>query len=219
MKLIEIPRLRLAQLQTLCELSIAICKSIVEVATILLKVESLFQTFQTAMLKVKASASEKQGLDHTRDDLLSGFLHAVYGENKFPHEDETIAKSRDELVKVADKHDFKIIRLPNDEETAAIHNLLADIAKLDITPLVPTGLTRWIPLIETANNNYKVATKDYISGTTEVAATQWANKLAPELKDELEELYATLFGAIKMGPTDQLRKAYAELETLVDSMR
>lgn len=117
------------------------------------------------------------------------------------------------------KYGVKIGRLPRDEETAAIDNLLADIAQMDVTPLLPTGIPRWIPAIKAANGEYKKAAKEYISDSTNAAATKAASILAPALEEALEDLYTMLFATIKRTPSDDLKKTYGDLETLVDSMR
>jgi hypothetical protein len=218
MILITLPGLRLGQLQTVGESSIDICKNIPEIAPEMVKVNSSFDAFKTGMLKDKASAEKKRKLDLNRDRLSSGFMNVVFEEQIFPNEDELIINAHAELLKIVKKYGRRIIRLPRAEETAAIHNLLADIAQMDVTPLLPTGIPRWIPVLEAANKEYKLAAKKFISDSTDANATESASSLAPALEEALEDMYTMLFATIKRTPSDALKKAYGDLETLIDSM-
>jgi hypothetical protein len=146
-------------------------------------------------------------------------MNVVYEERKFPNEDQLIIDTHADLLKILKKRGRKIIRLPRAEETAAIDNMLADISKMDITPLTVTGITRWIPFVAAANEEYKQAAKEYISDSTDANAEASASSLAPALENDLEEMYTMLFAAIKRTPSDALKKAYADLETLIDSMK
>jgi hypothetical protein len=97
--------------------------------------------------------------------------------------------------------------------------MMADLAGLDTTPLGPTGLARWFPVIEQANADYKEAASEFISDTTESANTLAATRQVPQLESALEGFYAMAFAQLKMSPTEELSTAYAKLETLMDSMK
>lgn len=183
------------------------------------KVNASFEAFLKGMLKDRTSAEKKRKIDKTRDHQVSGFMKVVFEENHFPNKDAAVITSHTELLKVVNKYGLKIIRLSRIEETTAIDNMFADIDKIDITPLIPTGITRWIPVIEASNAAYKGAAYTYISDSTQVASTKSATDLAPALEHDLEELYAMLYATIKRTPSDVLKKAYAELETLIDSVK
>lgn len=219
MKLIILPRLRLKQLQAIAESTLTICKNIVEVAAAVLGVEKVFIPFKEGMLKDNASGEEKGKLDQKRDKRVSGFYAVLDAEEKIENDDPGILASYAALLKIADKYGPDIRRLPQDEETIAIDNLLDEINKIDITPLVPTGITRWIPSLEATNNAYRTASTKFISDSVDADSIEAAGIQAPELKKALEHLYKKLYGNIIVAPTDELEKVYAELETLVDSMR
>lgn len=219
MILITLPGLRLGQLQTIGENSIDICKDIPEVAPEMAKVNSSFVAFKEGMLKDKASAAKKGKLDLKRDLVVSGFMNVVFEERKFPNEVAGMVDAHAALLKIVKKYGLKIVRLRRVEETAAIDNLLADIAKLDIALLLPTGIPRWIPAIEAANGEYKKAAKEFVSDSTDDAAIKTASSLAPALEEALEDLYTMLFATIKRTPSEVLKKAYGDLETLIDSER
>lgn len=219
MKIIILPRLRLGQLQAITNGTLTICKSLVQFASSLLGVENAFVPFKAGMLKNDASADQKGKLDQTRDKRVSGFFGALNAEEKIENEDETIVASYAELMKIADKYGPSIRRLPRNEETIAIDNLLEEISHIDITPLVSTGIPRWIPSLEATNNAYRDASSEYISESVEADSTEAASIQAPELIDALEKLYLKIFASIVLTPNEEIEKAYAELETLVDSMR
>ncbi|MGB3466259.1 MAG: hypothetical protein WBA74_13355 [Cyclobacteriaceae bacterium] len=50
-------------------------------------------------------------------------------------------------------------RLPYDEQTAKIDNLLAEVKVIDLTGM--DHLSRWISEIEEANNNFKMLPKTF----------------------------------------------------------
>ena len=219
MKLLTLPRLRLGQLQTVGETTLTISKNLAELAAARRDVQSALIPFKEGMVKDAASAEQKRELDLKRDHRVSGFFSAVLAERKFPNVDKAVLKSHADLLKIVNKYGKNIIRLSRDEETSAIDNLLADINQIDVAPLATTGITRWLPAIEAANKEYKVAAKTYISDSVEADAIKAASILAPALEDALEKLFTRLFATIMLSPTDALKKAYAELETLVESMR
>jgi hypothetical protein len=219
MKLIILPRLRLGQLQAIAKSTLTICKNLVQFASSILDVENAFVPFKAGMLKDDASAEKKGELDQKRDKRVTGFFAVIDAEEKIENEDETILASYAALMKIADKYGPSIRRLPRNEETIAIDNLLEEIGHIDITPLVPTGIPRWIPSLEATNNAYRDASSKYISDSVEADSTEAASIQAPELIDALEKLYLKIFASIALTPNDELEKAYAELEKLVDSMR
>lgn len=206
-------------MQTLAENTLKICKDIAALDAFVQIVLTALQAFKKGMLKDMASADSKHSLDYQRDEMITGFLTNVSSEKKFPHKDKAIKKALSKLVKITRKYGLSIKRLPMDAETAAIDNLLADIAEEDFTLLAPTGITRWLPEIEAANTEFKEAASVYLSESTEAETTKSASRLAPELEDALEGLYAMMFALLKTSPSNELKKAYEELDNLVDSMR
>jgi hypothetical protein len=219
MKLFTLPGLRLGQLQTVGDSSIKICTDFTELAPELAKVKASFADFKDGMSRDKTTAEIKRALDVSRDHKVSGFSNVVFEEKKFPNKDEAILSSHKDLLKIVNNYGRKITRLSRAEETAAIDNMLADIAKIDFTPLIPTGIPRWIPEIAFANEEFKKGAAAYIDGSTEDDAIKSASDLAPALEQDLNELYAMLYATIKRTPSEELKKAYAKLEKLIDSMR
>ena len=219
MKLIKTPRLRLAQLQTFTESIIEICIPIPSLAPTLSKITGILNAFKEGMVKGQASAEEKQILDYQRDKLNSGFLTAIDGESNFPHEDEAVKEALAALIETVDKYGFEINRLTNNEETAQIDNMLTDISEINLEPLTSTGILRWIPLIMDANENYKNASGDYNTDRAELASIDAASKLVPELRNSLNGLFSMLYASILLEPTDELNKAYTEIEALVKSSK
>jgi len=218
MEIINLPRLRVNQLQTLCENSLQICEPLTEIAQAVNNVKTARDAFSAGMLKDHAASGKKE-LDTVRDTLVSGFIKAVRAEQLFPHSDETAKTALKAMVLAVNKYGKNISRLPYDEESAAIDNLVADVEATDLTPLDGTGLTRWIAPLKTANSQFKATVQEYVSDLAEVSQTEAAYTLAPALVDALEGMFTMLFAHIKINPTEQLTMAYAELEQLVNSYR
>ena len=209
----------MAQLQTVGDSSVEICKPIPEVEPAVSLVETALADFKEGMLKDKASAAQKKVLDLIRDRLLSGFMYDVKAEQLFPYEDETEKEALTDLLHIVNKYGTGVGRLPLNEETAVIDNLLTDVEDLELTPLQPSGVLRWIPLLKDANSAFKAASQEYLTDSVRDMEEASASERAPVLVDALEALYAKLFAHIQLSPTESLTKAYAELEELVDSAR
>lgn len=219
MKLIKLPRLRLAQLQSLAVNTLIMCKNLVQFAASLLGIENTLKAFKEGMQKDEASAERKSELDQIRDSRLSGFFAVVFAENKFPNEDETVLNAYEKLLKIARKYGPGIRRLPRDEETIMIDNMLEEIGEIDLAPLEVTGIPRWIPTIAAANSEYKEEATEYISDSVESDSTETASKHAPVLEEALEKLYTEIFATITLSPSKELKKIYAKFEKLIDSMK
>lgn len=215
-KMISIPRLKLAQLQTLTESALSIASPIALVADQIAETQTVFDDFKEGLLKDQA-ASDKKTLDQTRDKLISGFMLGVKAENNFGHDDAGILTTLREVTRVADKYGTAIIRLSYNEQSARVDNMLEELSRIDLTN-VPT-VSRWIDPIRDANENFKVASTDYvkeIASTTQFAS---ASTIAPDLLNKLEGLFTLLFAYAQVSPTEELTKTYAVLSTLVDSYR
>ena len=219
MDIIRIPKMKMAQLQTVGDRSVEICKPIPEVEPAVTQAETALTDFKEGMLKDKASAAEKKEIDLKRDRLVSGFMHDVKAEQLFPYEDENEKKALTDLLHLVNKYGTGVRRLPLNEETAVIDNLVTDVEELDLTVLQPSGVMRWIPLLKDANNAFKAASQEYLTDSVRDMEEASASERAPALVDALEAMYALLFAHIQLTPRENLTKAYAELEELVDSAR
>ena len=152
MEIITLPRLRNAELQIVCESSLTICQPLTIIQEVREKVEKEFAPFKAGMLKVQASAGDKKNLDKERDRYVLGFFGNVKAEEYFPHEKKAAQNVVAELIKVVNKYGGKITRLPLNEETATIDNMIGEVDKLDLSSLSEANLLRWLPLIVNANN-------------------------------------------------------------------
>ena len=85
MKMITLPRLRLAQLQSLTESLLGICNDIPALAKPVEEVSVLFPEFKEAMLKEQASATNKKTRDKSRDGFISGLMYGIESEMCYPH--------------------------------------------------------------------------------------------------------------------------------------
>ncbi len=219
MDIIKIPKMKMAQLQTVGDSSVEICKSIPEVELAVNQVEITLTSFKEGMIKDKASAAQKKEFDLIRDRLLSGFMHDVKAEQLFPYEDETEKKALTNLLHLVTKYGASVSRLPQHEETAVIDNLVTNVEELELAPLQSSGVLRWIPLLKEANNAFKAASQEYLTDSVRDMEEASASERAPALIDALEALYAMLFAHIRISQSESLINAYAKLEELIDSVR
>ncbi|MBU2886054.1 hypothetical protein KO507_09805 [Gilvimarinus agarilyticus] len=216
MNIITIPQLRLGQLQSLTEQTLKITAPFEVLAPYTASVQAAFDPFLTGMQK-ETSASDKKTLDRTRDRYLSGFFYSMEAESYYPTDDPVAKEVVKKLLQITEKYGFKINKQPYDEETAAIDNLLAELAKIDLSTM--PHLERWTVLIKAANADFKAASQDYLQTTVTDSKTKAASALAPALITELENLYTMSFAFAKTAPDEQLTKAYQELSELVNTYR
>lgn len=219
MDIIRLPRLRIPELQTLTESTLKICEPLTEMAEYREKVETEFTNFKEGVLKNYISAKEKTTIDKERDRYNSGFCYAIKSEFHYPYEDVNAIETINKLKDLYKKYGFKINRLPLNEETAALDNSMTEAEAIDLTPLPNTTIGKWIPLIKEANQRFKEISGEIIQGSAEAAQLESATALAPELTVAIEKLIVQIFSAIHVTPSEALTKAYAELDTLVDSYR
>ncbi len=111
-----------------------------------------------------------------------------------------------------------INKFPLNEQTAATDNLLSEIKSVLGSNVAFPHLTRWIPLIEDTNNQFKDVTSDSITERAKLKNTEAASYVAPQLTEELQNLYTLMFAFARIGDNDQIVKAYKELEVLIASV-
>ena len=218
MEIITLPRLRIAELQSLTEATLKICEPLTEVEEQKQQVEKEFVPFKEGVLKSKAVA-EKTVVDKVRDRYNSGFFFDIKAETYYPYTDKAAIETVNKLKALSKKYGTKINRLPFNEETAAVDNCMADADKIDLSPLTSQAIGRWIPLIKEANQHFKEVAKEFVEDSTAVASLESATAVAPGLVDAIEELLIQIFSVIRVTPSDALKKAYSELDTLVNSYR
>lgn len=217
MEIIHLPRMRNQQLQTLAEESIRICQPLTEVQPALFKVKTNLDIFKSGMVKEQVSAAEKKGLDKVRDHLVSGLVHDVRAEAYFPHDQEK-SETVNQALTVINKYGASIAKLPQKEETAAIDNLLYEMAQLDQIVLKESAIARWIPLVKDANENFKRASGEFIDEKVDAAQIASASKQSVKLIEALEDLYVMLFAHVKVSDNEAIRLSYTKIENLVKSM-
>jgi hypothetical protein len=216
MEMIILPQLRLAQLQTLAEGTIQITENLTEVAPQILALNTAFSGFQTGMVK-STSVSNKKTLDRTRDLINSGFFKSVETEQFYPYEDAPSKTALAKVVTISSKYGYEINRLSYDEQTAETDNLIAELEAVDLSAL--PAVVRWIPLMKTANDNFKLTVKTYVQEQTQAGNTDAASKAAIPLENALKELFTILFAHVHVTKTASLINAYKELTTLVNSYK
>ncbi len=216
MELINLPRLRHKELQAIAESTLRICATITEVQPALAKVSTHLEAFKQGMLKEQAYAADKNELDKQRDRLLSGFMQSLKAETFFPHQDLEVVEVLAQVDQVTRKHGPRLTKLSYSEETSAIDNLLTEIGQID-TQVLDTSITRWIPLIQSTNNEFKAANSSFISDRAKATNTDSASQQAPLLRESMEGLLTLLFAHTKITVTAPILAAYREMEILIKS--
>ncbi|TRX66548.1 DUF6261 family protein [Carboxylicivirga sp. M1479] len=216
MEIVNLPRLRMKQLQTVGENSLRICEAIPEVKPATDKVKSLIGDFKLGMQKENVPAVTKVELDKLRDKYISGFRLEVKSETYFPHETDK-AQLIDTLSVILAKYS-DINRYSYNEQTAAVDNMLTEISKIDLQEGETLTIGRWLPLIKNANEDFKKANKAFIEGNAILATTSAASDLAPQLAESLHDLYTLMFAHAKIGTNENIVKAYREIEMLIKSV-
>lgn len=215
MKLITMPRIRLAQLQTLTEDIIQIVTPLTEVSSETAALSDAFSVFQQGMVKNQAY-SDKFTLDSSRDNITSGFFKSVESELLFPVE-ESSKNQLEEVVSIAEKYGFQVNRLSYNEQTAQTDNMLTELKALDLSAF--PGLERWITPIQDANTAFKTASHDYLEDVVEADETPTASSAAITVQEAIKKLFTMLFAHLQVSASDALISAYKELDTLVDSYK
>lgn len=215
MKMITVPTLRMAQLQSLSEKAISITENLPEVAPQVAESKALYETFKDGMTREEAS-SDKRTLDRTRDNLNSGYFKAVECEQSFPHE-SAVVQVLDRVVKITENYGFGLNRMTYDEQTAQTDNMLKELEALDLSAL--PSLSRWLAPIKDANDNFKKVADEYFQGLNASAETTAASKAALPLTEALNNLFTLLFAHAKVSGSAELTSAYKELITLVGTYK
>ena len=216
MELLNLPRLRMKELQSVAESTLRICVNITELQPATQQVNTHLEAFKKGMLKEQASAADKKELDKERDRLLSGFMQDLKAEQYFPHQELATVDTLNKVLEITQKYGVRIYKLSYSEESSAIDNILSELEQVD-TQALDNGITRWIPLIKTANNHFKTANSTYISNQVKADVTDSASALAPDLRQALEGIYTLLFAHTKITATEPILNAYRELEILIKS--
>jgi len=217
MEMITLPPLRNKELQTFTVEAKKISKIVSLLAPSIQKVEDAETLFVEAMLKDKSTNVSKRDLDRTRDSYFSGMLQAIKSERIFPIAEVDKKNALDAVWNIILKHGTDIARLPYNEETAALDNLFIDINALESLSLVSEGITKWFPVVQAANDTFKVASEEFISESALISDTDSATKVAPLLREALQDLLIDLFSYTRVEKTDELKTAYAKMSALVNS--
>lgn len=218
MELITLPKMRINQMQAFAEKCITICKPFKALAPAIKAVENVYESFVESMQKDKASEYDKKEFDRKRDAILTGFYGAIRSEKNFPHTDSNAIETLETLVDAAFKYGTKVSKLSYDEETATIDNILSEVKNLDLSALKDTGLSRWIPLLEQTNKDFKDVASKFAKDSSNAAVISAAVKKAPELEVTLEKLFALMFSHITISQHANMIKAYNEISLLRDSL-
>jgi len=216
MEMIYIPRLRNKELQTVGENSLRICNALIEVKPAFDMVSATLEVFIKGMQKDKVDSQKRSIYDKKRDKYTSGLLNNIKYEKNFEHAADNAQVVAD-LLNIVSKY-IGINKMPFNEQTAATDNMLVEIKTVLGSNESFPNLTRWIPLIEEANGQFKEVSSDLIKDKVSLKETDAASAIAPQLSEDLQNLYTLMFAYAKIGSNQSIIDAYKELEVLIDSV-
>ncbi len=216
MELINLPRLRNKELQTVGENTLRICHPIPEVKPAVDKVVDALNVFKEGMQKDVALTISKSELDKVRDKLLIGFTTTVKAETYYPHNDG-VSKLVASIDNIVNKYNG-IARYRYNEETAAIDNMLDELNQVFKDQETLENVKRWIPLIKAANIDFKNAADEFIEDSAKRDSTESASNLAPQLSEDLQNLYTLMFAHAQIGTNQDIISAYQKLEILINTV-
>ncbi len=215
MQMINVPKLRMAQLQTFTEGVLKTTTNLAEVAPQVADVKAKLTVFLDGMTKATAS-SNKSVLDRTRDELNSGFFKGVESEQLFPHAAD-VAKLLSQVVGITSRYGFGLNRLSYDEQTAQTDNMIKELEVLKLNKL--PNISRWLAPMKAANAEFKSLAEAYYKDLTAAGETSAASHAAPALTDAINALFTMLFAHVQISGSETLTTAYKELITQVESFK
>jgi uncharacterized cupin superfamily protein len=197
--------------------TIEICENIPELTEPLEEVKTVLNPFKEGMRKANVYSTERNLKDKVRDNFTSAFMQCAKGEKDFPYENDEVISAVEGLAAVLEKYSAKVTKLPLDEETAALDNMLAEVDKLNLTALEGRDILRWPAIIKEANEEFKSVSGNFIEDNVQANEILAASKIAPQLRSEIEKLYVKLFSLINIHANEEHIKAYAQLQEIVKS--
>lgn len=219
LELISVPRVRVAQLQSLAENALSICSRHGQLQTAIENVRVQLNIFKAGMQRQTASAAEKSELDKVRDRLATGLFHQIRSEECFPYITVEDKAHIAHLSALAKKYSTVITRLPLEEKTASMDNLLSELQSMDFTQFAKGQIMVWMSLIQDANNKYKAAAQEYIADTVETSSIPSATAKAPQLIAVLNTLFSMMYAHTQISGDVALLKSYSELQMLINSAK
>lgn len=219
LELITVPRMRVAQLQSLSEKTLTIGARHGQLQAAVERVQIDLEGFKAGMLRHTASAAEKAELDKIRDRYVSGLFHLIRSEENFPYETTEDKAVLAHLAALHKKYSPSFSRLPLEEKTASIDNLLSEMQIMDLSRFANGRLKSWMVLIQNANFKYITAAQGYLSESAETSGIPSATAKAPQLTAALNALYSMMYAHIQISGDAALQKSYIELQMLINAVK
>ncbi|TRX64588.1 DUF6261 family protein [Carboxylicivirga sp. M1479] len=216
MELLNLPRLRLKELQTVSENSVRICDAIPEVQPAVKKVKEAIADFKASMQKEKVPAATKSELDKKRDKLIYGLVLRIKSDSHYPFTGEK-SQAIESLLSITTKYNG-INRFRYNEQTAAVDNMIDEMRNVDLQDEDFKDINDWLNLVEQANNDFKAASDSYIESNAQLSDTKSATDMAPLLAESLNGLYSLMFAHARIGTSPAISNALMELEVLLKSL-
>ena len=219
MKHIVVPRLRLNQLQSLCETTLRVCANQPSLEVPYQQLQQRYENFKASSEKSLVS-SARDAHDTSRDRAITGFELHIKALRYFPQYSGPIDTALAALEDLVSQHDPDMRNLPFDEETAAIDNYVADLKKFDFSPLASTQLEQWVSAIEEENAAFKQASQDWAAHKVEREKMEAPSIIAIDLRKRLNQLFAVLIAFRLINPSDEnLENAHIEITKQLASFK
>ena len=219
MKHITLPRLRLNQLQSLCETALRVCNPLPGLEVPCEQLQQRYGQFKQSLEKSLVNSS-REAFDVSRDRTISGFEFHVKALRYFPNNSEAVNSALAQLEQLLSQHDPDMRSLPFDEESAAIDNYVADLKKFDFSPLADTQLERWVSAIENENQAFKQASEAWANHKVELEKMASPSAIAPELRRLLSNLFTVLVAMRLIQSGDEaLQNAYIAITEQINGFK
>lgn len=216
---ISMPGKNLGQMQLCAEGIFAKAEPFQELQQAIKPAQDRYKEFLEAIQRDRDSNVDKKELDNISDGLIRGMNNAVKSEIAFPYEGEQAAEVQKELSEFYAKHGPSIAKLQYNEQPAAVDKMLADFDRLNLNALPGCSLQRWREPIFKANENFKKANMEQASEKAEADALPYASYIAPQLKNDVDNLLDMMYVFARLGQNKEIVKAYREVFAFVDSFR
>ena len=219
LEMLSVPRVRVAELQSLAEHALMICSRHGQLQAATEKVHTELNEYRAGMQRKPASAAVKADLDKVRDRLITGLFFRIRAEENFPHESPEAKVHLANLSALKKKYHASITSLPLDEETAAVDNLLAELKTMNIAQFANGRVQMWWPLIMDANNKFKTAAQGYVADSAEAAGKSSASAKAPQLIAAMNAMFTMMYAFTQVSGDAALLKSYSELQVLLNAAK
>lgn len=215
MEIPTLPRVKIGELQTIMEGAIRICSEFEPLKPAMDTLLAISPEFNNAIIKEQASAEVKNVADEERDNRYSGLYYCSKSLIYYPFSSAEVQETAKQAWDILQDGGKGIIRLPFNEETAAIDSRIAKLRQLNLNVLQGTMFVEMLDLTDKANEKFKSMTLNYIEDKASTASAEAATHLIPQVREALEGLFMMLTTFSRFGNDEKMTIAYNEIVALL----